>query len=104
LVGLLGRVIGPFARQLRTQDNTNTEETGTDIYASSGIRTNVPSVWAGEDLRLRWDQRGGTVTLNSATCKRNKKYTRYLRTLEFLSHAELSCVFMNRNGHFEQIL
>jgi hypothetical protein len=32
-----------------TQDNTNTEYTHTDIHALSGIRTDDPSVWAGED-------------------------------------------------------
>jgi hypothetical protein len=41
-VGLLGRVISPVARPLPTQDNTNTEETRTDIHASSGIRTYDP--------------------------------------------------------------
>jgi hypothetical protein len=52
LVGL------PTARTLLTQDNTNTEETRTDIHASSGIRTHDPSVRAGEDIsRLRL--RGG---------------------------------------------
>jgi hypothetical protein len=44
LVGLLGRVIGPVTRPLPTQDNTNTEETRTDIHASSRIRTHDPSV------------------------------------------------------------
>jgi hypothetical protein len=33
----------------RTQDNTNTEETQTDIHALSGIRTRDYSVWAGEE-------------------------------------------------------
>jgi hypothetical protein len=50
LVGLLGRVISPVARPLPIQDSTNTEETRTDIYASSGIRTHDPSVSAGEDI------------------------------------------------------
>jgi hypothetical protein len=39
-----------------TQNNTNTEKADTDIYASSGIRTQDHSVRAGEDgscLRLR---------------------------------------------------
>jgi hypothetical protein len=48
-VGLLGRVISPVARPLPTQDNTNTEETRTNIHASSEIRTHDPSVWTGED-------------------------------------------------------
>jgi hypothetical protein len=32
-----------------TQNNTNTEQTHTDIHASSGIRTHDPSVRASED-------------------------------------------------------
>jgi hypothetical protein len=39
-----------------TQNNTNTEQTHTDIHALSGIRTHDPSVRASEDssfLRLR---------------------------------------------------
>jgi hypothetical protein len=44
LVGLLGRMISPVARPLPTQDNTNTEETRTDIHASTGIRTHDHSV------------------------------------------------------------
>jgi hypothetical protein len=39
-----------------TQDNTNTEQTDTNIHASSGIRTHDLSVGAGEDsswLRYR---------------------------------------------------
>jgi hypothetical protein len=31
------------SRPLSTQDNTNTEETETDIHVSSGIRTHDPS-------------------------------------------------------------
>jgi hypothetical protein len=50
LVGLLGRVISPVARLLPTQDNTNTEETQTDMHTSSGIRTHDPSVRASEDI------------------------------------------------------
>jgi hypothetical protein len=38
----------PVVRPLPTQDNTNTEYTHTDIYASSGIRNDGPSVRAGE--------------------------------------------------------
>jgi hypothetical protein len=49
-VGLLGRAISPVARPLPTQDNTNTEDTRTDIYASSGIRTHDSSVRASEDI------------------------------------------------------
>jgi hypothetical protein len=52
-VGLLGRVISPVARPLPTQNNTNIEETRTDIHASSGIRTHGLSVWAGEDISDR---------------------------------------------------
>jgi hypothetical protein len=48
-VGFLRRVISPGARLLPTQDSTNTEETRTDIHASSWIRTHDHSVWAGED-------------------------------------------------------
>jgi hypothetical protein len=44
LVGLLRRVISPVAKLLPTQDDTNTEETRTHIYASSGIRIHDPSV------------------------------------------------------------
>jgi hypothetical protein len=40
----------PVARPLPTQDNTYTEETLTDIHASSGIRTHDPSVRASEDI------------------------------------------------------
>jgi hypothetical protein len=36
-VGLLGRGISPVTRPLPAQDNTNTEETRTDINTSSGI-------------------------------------------------------------------
>jgi hypothetical protein len=36
-VGLLGRVISLVGRPPPTQDNGNTEETRTDIHASSGI-------------------------------------------------------------------
>jgi hypothetical protein len=46
----------PVARPLPTQDNTNTEETHTDIDALSGIRTHDPSVRASEGsscFRLR---------------------------------------------------
>jgi hypothetical protein len=50
LVGPLGRVISPVVRPLPAQDHTNTEETRTDIHASSGIRTHDPSVRAGEDI------------------------------------------------------
>jgi hypothetical protein len=50
LVGLLRRVISPVARPLPTQDNTDTEETRTDIHASSGIRSHEPSVSAGEEI------------------------------------------------------
>jgi hypothetical protein len=50
LVRLLGRVISPVARALSTQDNTNAEETWTDIHASSEIRTHDPSVWVWEDI------------------------------------------------------
>jgi hypothetical protein len=41
-------VLSPVVRPLPTQDNTNTEETRTDIRASSGIRIHDPNVWAGE--------------------------------------------------------
>jgi hypothetical protein len=37
-------------RPLPTQANTNTEETQTNIYASSGIRTHDPSVSAGKTV------------------------------------------------------
>jgi hypothetical protein len=37
-------VISPVARPLPTQEDTNTEETRTDVYASSGIQTHDPSV------------------------------------------------------------
>jgi hypothetical protein len=33
-----------------TQDNTNTEETQTDIHASSGIRTHDSNVWAAQEI------------------------------------------------------
>jgi hypothetical protein len=38
-VGFLGWGISPVLYPLPTQDNTNTEEMQTDIYASSGVRT-----------------------------------------------------------------
>jgi hypothetical protein len=47
LVELLGRVISPVTRPLPKQDNTNKEETRTDIHASSEIPTHDPSVQAG---------------------------------------------------------
>jgi hypothetical protein len=40
----------PVARPLHTRDNTNREETGTDIHASSGNRSQNPSAHAGEDI------------------------------------------------------
>jgi hypothetical protein len=40
----------PISMPLPTQENTNREDTGTDIRASSGIRTNNPSILAGEDI------------------------------------------------------
>jgi hypothetical protein len=46
----LGLGISPVTRLLPTEDNTNTEETRTDIHASSGIRSHDPSVWGGEDI------------------------------------------------------
>jgi hypothetical protein len=44
-----------------TQNSTDTEQTHTNIHASSGIRTHDPNVWAGEDssclrLRIHWDR------------------------------------------------
>jgi hypothetical protein len=49
-VGFLGRGISPSqGRYLYTHDNTNTEQTHTDIHDSSGVRTHDASVWAGED-------------------------------------------------------
>jgi hypothetical protein len=50
LKGLLRRGISPVARPLPTQDNINTEESRTDIHASSEVRTHDPSVWANEDI------------------------------------------------------
>jgi hypothetical protein len=48
-VGLYIRGISPpHGRYLHTQDSINTEQTHTDIHASSGIRTHDPSVSAGE--------------------------------------------------------
>jgi hypothetical protein len=48
-VELLGRGISPVVRPRdKTQDNINTEETRTDIYVSSWIRTHDPSVWKDE--------------------------------------------------------
>jgi hypothetical protein len=40
----------PTTRPLPTQDNTNTEETRTDINALGGIRTHDPSVSTGEGI------------------------------------------------------
>jgi hypothetical protein len=40
----------PIARPLPTQTNTSIEETETDILASSGIQTHIPSVEVGEDI------------------------------------------------------
>jgi hypothetical protein len=39
----------PVARPLPTQDNTNTEESHTDIHVLSGIRTDDPNVGVDED-------------------------------------------------------
>jgi hypothetical protein len=37
----------PVARPLPTQENTNTEETRTDIYASKGFEPTIPAFeWA----------------------------------------------------------
>jgi hypothetical protein len=49
------------ARQLSTQDNTNTQYTQIKNHALSGIRTHNPTVRRGEDitclrLRGRWDR------------------------------------------------
>jgi hypothetical protein len=49
-VGLLGRRISPSQGAAYTQNDTNTEETNTDIHALSEIVTNDPSVRADEDL------------------------------------------------------
>jgi hypothetical protein len=49
-VGPFGSVISPVVRPLHAENNTNAEETRTNIYALSGIRTHDPSVWAGEDI------------------------------------------------------
>jgi hypothetical protein len=49
-VGLPGRVISPVASSLSTHGNTNTEETRTDIHASSRIRAYDPSIQTGEDI------------------------------------------------------
>jgi hypothetical protein len=48
-VGLLGRGISPSHGRYLPQDNINTEQTHTDIYVLSGIRTHDPSVRASED-------------------------------------------------------
>jgi hypothetical protein len=40
----------PVARPLPTQDNTDTEETLTDVHASSGFCTNYLSVQTGENI------------------------------------------------------
>jgi hypothetical protein len=48
-VGLLGRVISSVARTLPVQDNTNGEETRTDIHATDRFQPRDPSVRAGED-------------------------------------------------------
>jgi hypothetical protein len=48
-VGLLGRVMSRIARPLPIQDNTNREQTRTDIHVTKGIQTRDPSVRAGED-------------------------------------------------------
>jgi hypothetical protein len=56
-VGLLGRVISPSqGLYLHTGQHKHRVNAHTDIHASSGIRTHIPSVLAGEDgscLRLR---------------------------------------------------
>jgi hypothetical protein len=43
-IGILGWVISSVAEPLPTQDNTNTEETQTEIHASSVIQTHDSSV------------------------------------------------------------
>jgi hypothetical protein len=62
--------LGPVAKPLPIQDNSNTEETQTYIHASSGIRTYDPSVWAAEDIsyfrpRGRCDQHQVYVHINT---------------------------------------
>jgi hypothetical protein len=47
-VELLGRGISPSQGRYLQTKNTNTEKTGTDIHALSGIRTHDPSVRASE--------------------------------------------------------
>jgi hypothetical protein len=44
-----GRVISSVARPLPLQDDTNKEETETDIHVTKGIQSRDPSVRAGED-------------------------------------------------------
>jgi hypothetical protein len=67
----------PVAKPLPTHRTTQTEETHTDIHASSGIRTYDPNVRAGEDgsclrQRGRCDRLHGTILGNySATLARS---------------------------------
>jgi hypothetical protein len=74
------------ARPLPTQDSTNTEETHTDIHASSGIRNHDPSVLAGEDsscLRPRGhcDRRTGMYSCSKMECTPNSELE-YIRSSE----------------------
>jgi hypothetical protein len=50
LVWLLTWATIPVAKPLPAENNTNPQETRTDINTSNGIRTHDPSVWAGKDI------------------------------------------------------
>jgi hypothetical protein len=53
-VRLPGRGISPVVKPLPTQDNTNTDETRTDIHVSSEIRTQDPTVLDLIDSMTPW--------------------------------------------------
>jgi hypothetical protein len=79
LVRFLGWVISPVARLLPTQDNTSTEETHTDIHASSEILTHDPSVRASADIScLR--PRGHSYRLTSYQNNKNDGLTKSVQS------------------------
>jgi hypothetical protein len=66
------------------QNNTNTEQTHTDIHASSGIRTHDPSVRESED----------------GSCRRRRDHSiRLLDTLHRLNKLRMASTFGRSSGN-----
>jgi hypothetical protein len=97
----------PCREAATTQDNINTEETGTGIHASSGIRTHDPSIWAGENVsclgrRGHCDQRRLSVTPCLADSQvlfvPGGSCTRYFIADNHLRFISYKCVFKIQNS------